>query len=498
MLRSGGNAVDAAVAAVAAQGVVAPETCGLGGDLFALIHRPGWERPKALNASGEAGSKVDAGAVRMTGADEIPRTHPATVTIPGCVDGLVTLHAALGTRPWGDCLEAAIRLAATGWEVSTEQARALRQGADLFSGSPALAEFYPEGRPLSAGERVTRPKLAATLSRLAGEGRDAFYRGVPAEDIVTALGGLITLEDLARPHARWVEPISCRVGGMTAWTIPPNTQGYLGPATLAVFEMLQPPADPEDPLWTHLLVEAYRSLAWERDQIVSDPAHLPRPVESFLDRDRLANAARSVRRDRAGTWPAGPVRGGGTAYMCVVDASGLAVSVIQSNFRGIGSPFGAARSGFQLHDRGAGFSLLPGHPNELAPGKRPRHTLSPTLWTSGNRTTWVIGTRGGDLQPQFVAQVAARAVLGGTDPASAQAAPRWVLDRFGPGEASVLAMEPGLASGAVADLRGRGHLVSIVEGPQPGWGPVSLIGVEDGERRTARDPRVDTTAALVF
>ncbi len=498
VLVNGGNAVDAAVAAVAAQGVVAPETCGVGGDLFALIHAPGWDRPRALNASGQAGSHADPAILREAGLDEVPRDHPLTVTIPGCVDGLASLSADLGRLSLADCLDPAITLARGGFPASTEQSAAFTRMAGAYRANPAVADLYPGGRPVEPGDTVRRPALAETLEAIASEGRDGFYLGRPAEDIVAAVDGLITADDLAQPHADWIEPIGVVVSGLTAWTTPPNSQGYLGPGALAVFESLDPPPDASDPLWWHSLIEAYRCLAWERDDIVADPGHAPMPAHLLLEPDRLQRAADTIDPKRAGTWPRSVGRPSDTAYLCTADSDGMAVSVIQSNYRGTGSVFGAARSGFLLQDRGGGFSLLSGHPNELAPGKRPLHTLSPTLWTEEDRAAWVVGTRGGAVQPQLVAQIAARSILGGETLEDAQSAPRWTVADFGPFSGPRLSVEPGVDPTLLRALETMGHELHQAPGAQRGWGPVSIIGLEHQERRTAADPRVDTTAALTF
>lgn len=498
VLAAGGNAIDAAVAAVAAQGVVAPETCGLGGDLFALVHLPGWSRPRALNASGRSGSGADAQALRQAGHEEVPRDHPATVTVPGCVDGLQALASGLGVMPLADSLAPAIGLAEEGFTVSAEQARAFDLMSSVYRDNKAVADFYPDGRPLRQGDHVTRPALAATLRQIAEQGRDSFYRGTPGEDIVAAVGGLITPEDLDQDHAQWVEPIGVEAFGLTGWTVPPNSLGYLGPATLAVLEMLEPPTDDGDPVFWHLLVEAYRSLAWESHDVVADPDHVPIPPDRLMARERLERAAEAIDRERSGVWPAAIGSPSGTAYLCTTDSAGAAVSVIQSNYRGTGSPFGAARSGFLLQDRGGGFTLTPGHPNELRPGKRPLHTLAPTLWTRGERPAMVLGSRGGPVQPQLVAQVGARILLAGRSLEQAQEAPRWTAAQVGPGSASRLAVEPNFPSGVLADLMRRGHAVEEVGELQRGWGPVSVIEIDGDRRRAAPDPRVDTTAALVF
>jgi gamma-glutamyltranspeptidase/glutathione hydrolase len=497
ILLDGGNAVDAAIAIVAAQGVVAPETCGLGGDLFALVHSPGWPRPRALNASGRAGAGADPEILRLGGHSEIPLDHAAVVTVPGCVDGLLTLARELGTRPMRELLRRAIALAEDGFEVSQEQSQAFERQAATYRDNPAVASFYPEGRPVHAGEHVRRPELAATLAGVASGDRSDFYAAQPGHDIVAAVGGMITLEDLARDQAEWVDPISVDVFGMTAWTTPPNSQGYLGPAALRVFEILGPPDDPGDPMWWHMLIESYRSLAWERDDLVSDPERSPLPAAKLVEEERLHRLA-SMITGRAGVWPSSTGRTSGTAYMCVADGTGMGVSIIQSNYRGTGSPFGAARSGFLLHDRGLGFSLMPGHPNELTPGRRPMHTLSPTLWTKGDRASWLIGTRGGAIQPQLVAQMAARVVGAGIDPAVAQTQPRWAIADFGPGTGSDLAVEPGVTDHMLTALGAMGHGLTVLPQPQPGWGPVSVIGLEGDIPEAASDPRVATSSAMVI
>lgn len=498
VLSAGGNAVDAAIAAVAAQGVVAPETCGVGGDLFALIHAPGWSRPRALNASGRAGSNVDPAQLRDAGTVDIPGDHPAAVTIPGCVDGMVTLVSELGSLGLDQILRPAVDLARGGFEVSSEQSAAFTGQAAVYADNPAVSGFYPDGEPVQRGDTVRRQELAETLEAIATGGREAFYSGTPGEDISATVGGLITIEDMSASQADWVEPIHARVANLDAWTIPPNSQGYLGPATLATFELLDPPDDPDDPVWWHLLIEAYRSLAWERDDLVSDPDTVALPADLLLDTGRLERAAASVDRERTGRWPTPLGRASSTAYLCVADSDGLAVSIIQSNYRGTGSAFGAPRSGFLLHDRGSGFTLTPGHPNEIRPGKRPLHTLSPTLWTDGTQPRWILGTRGGAVQPQLVAQVAVRAILRGDDLISAQDAPRWTISDFGPGTGSDLMFEPDVPPAVVKDLESRGHSISRTDSRQPGWGPVSIIELDGPERRAAADPRVDTTAALVF
>jgi gamma-glutamyltranspeptidase/glutathione hydrolase len=495
ILVNGGNAVDAAIAMVTTQGVVAPETCGIGGDLFAIVHVPGDERPHALNASGRSGSKAKSSTLRNEGHTSVPRDHPLTATIPGCVDGLIALSERFGTRTLAETLEPAITTASEGFAASHEQARSFTAAADTYRENSAVAAFYPGGRPIQAGETVRRSELAATLTAIAEGGRHAFYEGIPGEDILAVLDH-VAPADLTRNQAEWVQPISVQIDQDRGWVIGPNSAGYLGPGTLAVFLRTDPPDDPDDPLWWHLLIEAHRSLAWERERLVADPESIELPAGEILSSERLDRAADSISRTHAGTWPTRPSEATGTAYMCVSDGTGLSVSIINSNYRGTGSPFGAERSGFLLHDRGGGFSLEPGHPNELLPGKRPAHTLSPTLWTRGTETSWILGTRGGEIQPQLIATLAARTIVSDQPLSDAQSAPRWSMTEYGRGERSAISLEPG--TGHAYALRDLGHDVVEHETWQPGWGPMSIIDRRKNTVRAAADPRVDTTAALVF
>jgi gamma-glutamyltranspeptidase/glutathione hydrolase len=496
IIASGGNAIDSAIAANAVLGVVAPETCGIGGDLFALVHRPGMERPDVLNSSGRAGAGADPERLRTQGHRTMPAYDPQTVTVPGCVDGWEALLARYGTQEMSALLAPAIRLASDGFPASMELVAALTRRSELAREKAARA-FYRDGNPPALGERLRRPDLAATLEAVAARGRDGFYLGGAGEGIVEATAGVITLADLERVQAEWTEPLGLEVFGLTGWVVPPNSQGYLTIASGAVFEQLGPPEDPEDPQSWHLAIEAYRSLAVDRDDLVADPAFAPEPPAALVSEDRIAEHARRVDPTRTGAFRTPPRAPGGTAYLAVVDADGLGVSFIQSNFMGIGSGLGAGEAGFFLHNRGAGFDLRPGHPNELAPGKRPLHTLSPSLWTEGNRLACLLGTRGGDYQPQLLLQVAVRCLRAGVAPADAQAGPRWMVDPID-GAAPDIAVESHTPRGTIDHLNRLGHRVSVRSDVQHGWGPVSLITIDNrGMRTAAADPRVETATAAV-
>ncbi len=495
IIAAGGNAVDAAIAVNAVLGVVVPDTCGPGGDLFALIHRPGEASPATLNSSGRAGSGVTADDIRDAGHGEIPYRSRWSITVPGCVDGWEALTERFGSLPLGTVLAPAIDIAREGFAVSIELADSLERLTDLIGDQASSPPLYPSGAPAPFGSTITRPALADTLEAIASSGRDAFYLGAPGNGIIEATGGSITSDDLSVCQAEWVDPVSLEVFGRTAWTIGPNSQGYLTLATAWIFEHLNAPEDPDDPLFHHLLIEAYRSVAWERSMYVTDPATAPLDAGELLDTERLAERAASIDRSQAGRWPMPKPAPGGTAYMTVRDGTGMGVSFIQSNYAGIGSGLSAGSTGVFLHNRGAGFNLIQGHPNEYHAGRRPMHTLSPTLWTDGDSLDLLLGTRGGDQQPQYLAQFAAHHYHAGTDVDATQIAPRWSMDQPLPGTDSSIIIEPRFNSETVDSLQAFGHNVTDGRSWEPGWGPISAIDV-GGEMKGSADPRVSTSAAL--
>ena len=493
IMAGGGSAVDGAIAANAVQGTVAPETCGIGGDLFALVHRPGMDSPACLNSSGRAGSGADAEALRDAGHTTMPLDGAPTVTVPGCVDGWYALSERYGSLPLSDVLRPAIRLAENGFPASLELSEAWTAHAAQLLTQASSPPMFPEGRPPKVGERISRPYLAESLQSVTA-GRDAFYLDRVGSAIPEATGDLITRDDLSRCQARWVIPLRAELFGRTAWTTPPNSQGYLTLSTLAIFEQLGTTGDPEHPDYWHALIEAYRSMAWERDHLLYDPD--TGPDLDMLDPEKLAERRNRIDPAAAGSWRRPVPAAGGTAYMCAVDRDGMGVSLIQSNFYGIGSGLSAGRTGVWLHNRGGGFNLIPGHPNEWRPGRRPLHTLSPTIWTEGNRLALVLGTRGGHQQPQLLAQMGAHLHHAGLEPGIAQTVPRWTIQDIN-AAASVVAVESRTDSRVIDDLRARGHGISIDRSWEPDWGPISAISLSpDGLREAVADPRVETALAL--
>ena len=494
-MHNGGNAVDGAIAANAVLGVVLPDTCGPGGDLFALIHRPGDETPKALNASGMAGSGANAAVLRDRGFDEVPWRSPWTITVPGCVDGWEELLAREGTKSMVAVLTPAIELATEGFAVSAELSMALERERTLIREQGSSPPLYPSGVTPAAGDILRRPDLAQTLIDVARSGREAFYEGPVGAAMTSVTEGVITAADLEKRQVEWVEPAGTQVFGISGWTISPNSQGYLTLAALWIFEQLQPPKDPTNPEFQHALIEAYRSVAWERDDLVAEPFAAPLSAEELLSPDRLSWRVEAIAQGRTANWPAPRPAPGGTAFLCTRDASGVGVALIQSNFSGIGSGFSAGGTGVFLHDRGAGFNLIEGHANEMLPRKRPLHTLSPSIWTSGAELVAVLGTRGGEYQPQLLAQVGANHFWAGMSAASSLRAPRWLIDSWHSRSPHSVRLEPQHGPAMATSLPSAGHAVELVELWQPQWGPVSLIAADEHGVNAAADPRISTAAA---
>ncbi|MGW4800097.1 gamma-glutamyltransferase family protein [Nonomuraea sp. NPDC004297] len=393
MLERGGSAADAAIAANAVLAVVAPHMCGLGGDLFALVHDGG---VRALNASGRAGSGADPARLRAEGHARMPHQHDIrSVPVPGCVDGWTALHARHGRLPLAELLAPAIRLADGGFPASP----LMVAGAPNAARRPGGGDF---ASVRAAGDRVTRPGVARALRAVAEHGRDGFYLGEFGQGLIELGAGEYTEADLAAPGADWVEPLRVRAYGHDVWSMPPNSQGYLLLRSLAISEGLDLPGSARHPAWAHLLAESARAAGYDRlDVLHEDAKDLLDPAETA--RRRALVDPRSRLRLRA------PAEPGDTTYLCAVDADGMGVSLIQSNAAGFGSMIFEPRTRINLHNRGIGFSLRPGHPAEYGPGRRPPHTLAPALLTRRDGTLRAVaGTMGGDAQPQILLQVITR------------------------------------------------------------------------------------------
>lgn len=344
-LRLGGTAVDAAIAANAVLAVTLPNQCGLGGDLFAIIHRPG-ARPMVLNASGRSGSGADAAALRAAGHIVMPaRGDVRASTVPGCVDGWLAMHDRLGRLARDEVLRPAIQYARNGFPASPYLARVLSAPDE----AEVAREFGTAGN-VAPGTLIRRPALVRMLEGIARDGRKSFYEGEFGEALLTMSAGYYTPEDLAADQAEWVDPLSMRVWGYDVWTTPPNTQGYLTLSAAWLAERLDLPDDDTDPLWAHLLVEAMRQAAYDRPDVLSENAE----GTALLAESRLLPRLSAISVDSTADLREG-YASGGTTYLCAVDADRTAVSLIQSNAMGFGSRLVVGDTGVFLHNRGSAF-----------------------------------------------------------------------------------------------------------------------------------------------
>jgi gamma-glutamyltranspeptidase/glutathione hydrolase len=503
MLREGGSAADAAVAASAVLAVTTQHMCGMGGDLFALVSTPGDPTPACLNASGRAGSGADADRLRAEGHTTMPfRDHPASVPVPGCVDGWVALHERYGRLPLSDVLEPACRYAATGFPASPTLAAAVGLVAHLAG----AGDYTNRGR-LRPGAKVRRPMVAHTQAAIGKGGRSPFYEGPFGEGLIDLGTGEdtgedtaeYTTEDLTTPLADWVDPLGLAVDqwGRTLWTVPPNSQGYLTLASAWMAAGLDLPDDPGDPRWAHLLVEATRLAAFDRMDVLHEHAD----GAALLDPARLTPRRDAIHPDRAATDLAdAPFNEGGTIFLCAVDDNRMGVSLIQSNAAGWGSHLIEPTTRIFLQNRGIGFSLQPGHPAEYGPRRRPPHTLSPALVTHPNGALdMVIGSMGGDGQPHFLLQLLARLLAPNSanpDPADAIAAARFLLVTEGSGfdcwlnRGDVRVRLEGHAPAAWAGgLTDRGHAVDVAPSWGHEFGHAHVIRVAGDRLEGASDPR---------
>jgi gamma-glutamyltranspeptidase/glutathione hydrolase len=507
LLAQGGSAADAAVATAAVMAVTSPYLCGMGGDMLAVVSAPGTD-PVGLLSTGRAGSGVDAARLRAEGYSVMPvRGDFRSVPVPGAVDGWLALHARYGRLPLETVFGPAIELAEEGFVASLM----LSLASHLVASVPGAQELCPDG-PLPLEARVRLPSIGRTLRAIVDQGRDGFYGGEFGRNLVELGQGVYATADLDRDFAQWCEPSRLRVWGHDLWTVPAPSQGYLTLASSWIAERVGLGTDPSDPLWAHLIIEASRAAGHDRPEVLHDGA----AAEFLLDEQRLAEAAARIRPGRTAPSDVTPgvpedpnahiprVGDGDTTHLCAIDADGLGVSLTQSNALDFGSHLVAGSTGIFLHNRGVGFSLVPGHAAELAPGRRPPHTLSPMLATTPDGTlSHLVGAMGGDAQPQILQQILARMLHCGQDPATAVSAARvsLVAPSAGPfrlwwGDDLQICVEGHAPSGWVDGLQDSGHRVIRIVAFEPnavgGAQIISVVRSEDGAERHyvgAADPR---------
>ncbi|MEM6451233.1 MAG: gamma-glutamyltransferase [Cyanobacteria bacterium P01_D01_bin.105] len=406
VLRGGGNAVDAAIAASAALCVIEPQATGIGGDCFVLYAPANSSEVVALNGSGKAPGKANLAWFLDQGMTQISLQSPHAVTVPGAVDAWFKFHADYGHKPWAELLSPAIRLATEGYTVHPRVAHDWAQLAKKLKATDnATRMLLINGEAPKAGDRHTQPELGHTLQHIAEQGRSGFYQGEVAEDIVSylqSLGGLHTLEDFAAPQAEYVTPISTQYRGYTVFECPPNGQGLTALIMLNIlagFDLTD--YAPMSAERMHLECEAARLAYTVRDRYVADPDQANIPLEFLLSEDYAAQLRSKISLDSVmppladSDFPTHP----DTVYLCVVDKDGNAVSFINSVFHGFGSGLVSPKTGVALQNRGAGFVLTKGHRNAIAPYKRPLHTIIPGILQKGDRTVMPFGVMGGQYQP---------------------------------------------------------------------------------------------------
>lgn len=509
VLKAGGNAVDAAIAANAVNGVVEPMSCGIGGDLFVIYWDAKTQKLYGLNASGRSPGKLTRQAFVEKGLKHIPETGPLSWSVPGCVSGWETLRARFGTRPLAELLKAAIAAAEDGAPVP-EIIAGLWKAAEpaLLETPEAAATLLVSGkRAPQLGEVMKLPRLAASLRLIAKDGRDAFYKGSIAQQIVAfseANGGFLSLADFAEHADEWIDPVSTNYRGYDVWELPPNGQGIAVLQMLNVLEQFDLRSLGHNSAeHLHLLVEAKKLAFADRAKFYADPAFGSLPVAELISKEYARKQAARISQDKAAddVPPGDPkLARSDTIYLSVVDQDRNCCSLIQSNYFSFGSKIVPGDVGFVLQNRGALFALDEYHLNRLEPRKRPFHTIIPAFVTKNGKPWFCFGVMGGDVQPQGHVQVLVNLIDFEMNVQAAGDAARIVhtgsatptgLPADGVGTVSV---ERGVTPAAVKGLRDRGHTVSRVRIPMGGYQGI-LIDWENGVLHGATESRKDGVAA---
>ncbi len=500
ILRKGGNAVDAAIASAAALCVVEPCSTGIGGDAFALIWSAAEKRLYGLNASGPAPAALSAETLRTEGHTPYPKTGGLSVTVPGSLRGWELALERFGSMSLARLLAQPIAYARDGFPVSERIARDWEKStAKMSVHSDSRRVWLPGGRAPDPGQLFRNPEFAQTLTTIAKDGVDAFYSGAIGRQLVNCVqadGGLLTDDDLRNYRAEWVEPISVPYrDGFRFWEIPPNGQGL---TALLAFNLVEgwdlAAIDHASPERIHLQIEAIKLAFADAHAYIADPKMADIPLEGLLSEVYTRERRALIRPDQSLQPAAGqPPRRGDTVYLTVADGAGNMVSWIQSLYNGFGSGLTAGTTGVQLQNRASNFSLIQGHPNEAAGGKRPYHTIIPGFITYRGEAWSSFGVMGGFMQPQGHLQVGCNLVDYHMSPQAALDAPRfnWLHDRR-------VALEPEFGARIYAAMRGRGHDLETVDGAaaqQYGGGQVIVRDPGTGILIGGSEPRKDGAAA---
>lgn len=502
VLKAGGNAIDAAIAANAMEGVVEPHVNGMGGDLFAIVWDAKTKKLYGLNGSGRSPKSLTLDEFKKRGLKHIPSTGPLPVSVPGCVDAWFELHKKFGSMPMNKVLEKAISYARNGFPVHEEFASALQKVPANYGKFPNVAEhYYPNGTVPVRGDIFKNPHLANTLEKIAKGGRDAFYKGDIAKTIDAFMkknGGFLSYEDLATHTSSWIEPVSVNYRGYDVWELPPNGQGI---AALQMLNILEGYDFSKIKFGSaehiHLFTEAKKLVFEDRAKFYADMEFAKVPVAGLISKE-YANERRKLIKDRASRhYDAGnpALKDGDTIYLTIADKEGNMVSLIQSNYRGFGSGMLPDGLGFMLQDRGELYSLKEGENNTYAPGKRPFHTIIPAFMTKDGQPIMSFGVMGGGFQPMGHVQIVMDVVDFGMNIQEAGDAPR--INHEGSSEPTgegmeltggTITLESGYPYEVIRELMQKGHQVGYMNGVYGGyqairWDPVRKVYFGASESR---------------
>lgn len=501
LLKAGGNALDAAIAADAVLQVVYPQLVGLGGDIFLLLYDARTSRLYALNGSGRAASAASIEQLRGLGHSEMPRFGVHAVTVPGCAHGWGEASERFGRLGLSRALQPAIAYAEEGFPVGPGLSRALAFMHTAERTHRSFHEhFLSDGAAPTPGSILRVPALGRTLRAIADHGPEIFYRGAIAEQIAAFFqreGGLITVDDLAAHRSDWVVPLSVPFAGLEVYELPPNTQGVTALQMLGMLDGLDLGENPLAPDTIHRAVEVKKLAFADRDAYLTDPAHMPFPPEKLVEPSYLRERLSLVDRERARPSIAPGSLAGDTIYLCAADDEGNAVSLIQSNYMGFGSGLVVDGTGIVLHNRGAYFSLDPEKANALAPRKRTLHTLIPSMALRGGKPAVIFGTMGGDTQAPVHAQVYTALARFGLNIQQAIEMPRWAHGSGPDEDGEILHVEGRFPSATVAALREYGHVVATIGPWDSAVGHAQGIVIDDehGVFHGGADPRAEGIAA---
>lgn len=507
VMRSGGNAIDAAIAANAMLGLVEPTGNGIGGDIFAIVWDAKSQKLYGLNGSGRSPKSLSRQWFIDNGYEKIPSHGPLPVSVPGTVDGWFMLHDRFGKLPMKQLLQPTIDYAEKGFPVSQLIAYYWNRSVPILSEFPGFAEqFTIDGRAPKAGEIWRNPNLANTLKAIAKGGRESFYEGELARtmaDYMQANGGFLSYQDLASHQGEWVDPVSTNYRGYDVWELPPNGQGIAALQILNIMEQHDLSSMSHDSAeYVHLFTEAKKVVFEDRAKYYADPAFNQLPVAELISKDYARKRAQLIDLERAGKhYPAGnpALEQGDTIYLTTADKDGNMVSLIQSNYRGMGSGMTPPGMGFIFQDRGEMFSLEAGHFNVFEGGKRPFHTIIPAFVTQDGKPWMSFGLMGGAMQPQGHAQIVINMIDFGMDVQAAGDAPR--IHHTGSSEPTgeqmqdggVLNLETGFPYATIRALMRKGHKIQFANGPYGGY--QAIRRAENGVYWGASESRKDGQAA---